>query len=356
MHDEQSWRLTSHADVIHAASRPDLFSSQVSRHLQIPNGLDGADHALWRPFVEKWFSASRMALVHPVLVEAADDLVRGLVPGAPFDAAGDLGARYAVRATCLWLGWPLAEEDWLLAWMRRNVEATRSGDHGRTAVVAAEFDGFIQRMVDLPGDGSGSPTVTAELAGDTVDGRGLRHDEVVSVLRNWTAGDMSSVALCIGVVLRLLADRPEVQAEVRKRIDDDEAFDRAVDEVLRIDDPFVANRRRTTCPVDVGGTGVPAGARVLLDWTAANRDPLRFPAPGVAGGVDGFAPELHAEHNVVYGWGPHVCPGRPLATLELRVLVRAVLSSCSVLEAAGPGVRSEPPLGGWASAPVVLRR
>ena len=47
----------------------------------------------------------------------------------------------------------------------------------------------------------------------------------------------------------------------------------AVEEILRTDDPFVSNRRVATCPVDLGGRDVAQGDRVLLNWTAANRDP-----------------------------------------------------------------------------------
>lgn len=142
--------------------------------------------------------------------------------------------------------------------------------------------------------------------------------------------------------------------ECRRRLDDDAGLDRAIDEILRIDDPFVVNRRVATREVEMGGATIPAGARVLLDWTAANRDPHRFGAGDH--GVEVFAPEANAEHNVVYGRGPHVCPGRPLASLELRVLTRAVLATSTHLERAGEPSRSAPPLGGWSWAPLRLRR
>ncbi|WP_319804711.1 cytochrome P450 [Nocardioides malaquae] len=346
------WALTSHAHVVGAAEDPETFSSAVSRHLQIPNGLDGSEHARWRRFVESWFTLERMADVEPVLRAVAQDLVEELADGAVFDAVQHLGSRYAVRATCEWLGWPSSVEDELLEWMARNVEATRSGDHTRTAAVADEFDRFITRMVEA-GPAAHGLRVTDEVAAATVDGAVVGHDEVVSILRNWTAGDLSSVALCVGVVLQTLADRPEVQAECRRRVDDDSGLDRAIDEILRIDDPFVVNRRVATRDVRVGETAIAAGSRVLLDWTAANRDPERFDS---GSGVDEFAPEANAEHNLVYGRGPHVCPGRPLASLELRTLLRAVLRASTQVERAGEPVRSLPPLGGWASAPLRLRR
>ena len=99
----------------------------------------------------------------------------------------------------------------------------------------------------------------------------------------------------------------------------------------------------------VGGRLNPAGDRVVLNWTAANRDPAVFGDP------DEFQPERNAEANLVFGVGPHVCPGRALTLMELRVAVAELLARTEQLL---PGdedpVRERPPLGGWAHVPVVL--
>ncbi|WP_181642617.1 cytochrome P450, partial [Nocardioides massiliensis] len=127
------------------------------------------------------------------------------------------------------------------------------------------------------------------------------------------------------------------------------ALERAIDEMLRIDDPFVANRRVVAEPTEIGGVALDRGDRLQLRWTAANRDPARFGDP------DAYRPEENAPHNLVYGTGPHVCPGRSLATLELRVVLEEVLDATTRIDSVGQVVREDPPLGGYASAPVVLR-
>lgn len=45
------WVLLRHADVLAAAMDHERFSSQVSRYLQVPNGLDGEEHTLYRNIV-----------------------------------------------------------------------------------------------------------------------------------------------------------------------------------------------------------------------------------------------------------------------------------------------------------------
>ena len=93
-----------------------------------------------------------------------------------------------------------------------------------------------------------------------------------------------------------------------------------------------------------------AGQRIVVDWTRANRDPRVFMDP------DAFNPEENAPNNLVYGRGPHVCPGRGLATLELRILLEELLPVFSSIDlpVTPRGVRAEFPLGGWAACPVVF--
>ena len=67
---------------------------------------------------------------------------------------------------------------------------------------------------------------------------------------------------------------------------------------------------------------------------------------------DAFEPEANAAANLVYGIGPHVCPGRPLARLELRELVHALLAAAPEIALAGDPTRELPPLGGFRAVPV----
>ncbi len=345
-----TWTLTSHADVQGAALDDRTFSNAASRFLQVPNGLDGPTHTAYRALVEEFFTAHRMDAVEPELRRVSAELVEALdVPGS-LDAI-EAGARYAVRAQSVWLGWRADLEEDLLSWMRDNHAASRSGDRARTAEVAERFDAIIRSLLAERRGVAGVPVdITAELMNTTVLGKPLREEEIVSILRNWTGGDLGSMALCAGVVCAYLADHPEVQTRLRDGVSDRE-FDAVVDEILRIDDPFVANRRVATADVCLGGQQIAAGDRLSLHWRAANRDPKIFGDP------DAFDPDAHAPYNLVYGIGKHVCPGRPLATLELRVFVRALLAATSAIESdpERPREREQPPVGGYAVVPLRLR-
>jgi cytochrome P450 len=257
-----------------------------------------------------------------------------------------------VRAQSVWLGWPTDLEDTLLGWMAENHVATRSKILARTAAVAARFEDIVRSLTEprrIAGDDA-PDEVTTELLHDTVDGRPLTDEEIISILRNWVAGDLGSIAVCLGVLLYYLATNHDLQHVLRDTCTDTRGLDMAINEILRIDDPFVSNRRVTTTDVEVGERTIPAGQQVVLNWTAANRDPQ------VVSDSDTYRPAENARHNLVYGTGPHACPGRELATLELRVAVRELLAATSRIEPASDAapVRETPPVGGYRTVPVVL--
>lgn len=347
-----AWTFFSHAAVTAAARDHHTYSNAVSRYLQVPNGLDGPTHTAYRALVDRYFTPERMAELEPTMERVARGVVAELpVPGT-VDAV-EVGARFAVRAQSAWLGWPADLEETLLEWMADNQAASRSRDQARTADVARRFDAIIRSLTDARrAAGADAPAdVTTELVRDRVDGRELTDEEIVSILRNWTGGDLGSMALCAGVVLTYLADHPELQDRLRVGVTDRE-LGAVLDEILRIDDPFVANRRVVTEDVRVDGRELAAGDRVFLNWTAANRDPRVFGEDPEA-----FDPVGNAPYNLVWGAGKHVCPGRPLATLELRAFTRAVLAATTAVEPAAdrPRRRALPPVGGYAEAPVHLR-
>lgn len=348
--DRGEWVLLRHDLVCRAALDDEHFSSAVSRFLQVPNGLDGAEHTAYRNALDPFLTPEALARHVDNFTRIAVELVAGLPRGVAVEAVQQIGAAFAVRAQSSWLGWPPSLEGRLLTWIGDNHAATRSGDLARTAQVATDFDDILRSVLaQRRADQAGPTDVTAELLRVRVHDRPLTDDELISVLRNWTGGDLGSIALCVGVLLHYLASHPSLQADLRAGVGDDE-LDAVIDEVLRIDDPFLSNRRVTTGEVDLAGVRLPAGARVKLHWTSANRDENIFTDP------ETFDPTGHAAANLVYGLGRHACPGRLLATLELRILLRALLAGSTGITL-GPDQEPErevAPVGGWARVPVLI--
>ena len=103
--------------------------------------------------------------------------------------------------------------------------------------------------------------------------------------------------------------------------------------------------------VELGGQALAAGERLSINWIAANRDPRAFDAP------DDFRIDRDPALNLLYGAGIHVCPGAPLARLELRVLMEELLARATdiVLVEGLTSARAVYPDAGYATLRIRLR-
>ena len=92
------------------------------------------------------------------------------------------------------------------------------------------------------------------------------------------------------------------------------------------------------------------GDRLTVLWASADRD------ADVFGDPDEFRLGRPAPDNLLYGAGIHVCPGAPLARLELQVLVEELLAATSRIEPwpDEPPVRAAFPAGGFTDLSVRL--
>lgn len=350
--------LLGHAEVRAAALDDATFSSAVTTRRAIPNSLDGEEHRAYRALIDAYLTQEEVDAQEPQAQQHAAAIIAALPRGTTVRTITDIGTPFAVRVQRTWLGWPESIDEPLVDWMARNRDATRTGDRAQLAQVAEDFDQIIagllteRRSAEAADAGAPSNDVTARLMKETVNGKPLTDAEVVSILRNWTAGDLGSLAASIGVIVHHLATDVALQSYLRGLVaqGDTAAFEDAMEEILRIDDPFISNRRVTTRTVTLGEREVPAGTRVVLNWVAANRDPAAFPDP------DAFNPAAHKDSNLVFGVGPHVCPGRALTLMELRVVVWELLSQTSAIAMAPTEapVRERPPVSGWAQVPIVL--
>ena len=218
------------------------------------------------------------------------------------------------------------------------------------SAIAVEFDGYIRELLAARRDaGSAAPDdLTTHLLGERVWDRPMTDDELVSLLRTWTVGELSTIAASVGILAHHLAAHPETQRLLR---DDPALIGAANDEILRLHAPLIASRRVTTRPVELGGRHIGAGERVTVIWASANRDEAVFGDP------DELRLDRDPAHNLLYGQGIHVCPGAPLARLELRVLIEELLARTTELTPAADAtpVRARYPGSGFATLPLVVR-
>lgn len=347
--DRLQWSVFRHDDVMQVLTDHDTFSNNVSRHLSVPNGMDPPEHTVYRSIVVPYFSEERLRAFEPACREIVDDMVRIALANERIDLVSGFALEVAARIHCAFLGWPTSLAGPLAEWTMRSREAARANDQTALAQIALEFQELVARMVAERRASGASTEVdsTASLMHETVHGRPLDEKEIASILRNWTVGEIGTMSASIGILAHYLAEHPDLQERLRA---EPSHLPHAIDEILRIHDPLVTNRRVATRTVELGGRTIAAGERLSINWVSANRDEAVFANPTV------FSLDRDPSKNLLYGAGIHVCPGAPLARMELRLVMEALLARAFHIELdpiAAP-VLDDYPASGYASLPVRL--
>ncbi|MYN13781.1 cytochrome P450 [Pusillimonas sp. TS35] len=344
--DYLGWSLFRHADVVRVLNDHDTFSNQVSRHVSVPNGMDPPLHTAFRALIEPYLSAAHVQAFEPACRAIAGQLVGALPRNGEADIMEALARPYAVITQGTYMGWPESVHQPLLDWVHRQQAATLAGDRAALAACAYAFDDGIRALLEARrSSGDAVPDdLTTQLMNETVDGRPITDEEVISILRNWTVGELGTMAASVGIVVQFLAERQDVQDMLRA---DPSRLVAAIDEILRIHAPLIANRRTVTQPVDIGGQALRQGDRLTILWASANRDEAVFGDP------DEFRLDRDPALNLLYGAGIHVCPGAALARLELRVLIEVLLAREARIYPVEEGARQACyPASGYTMLPV----
>ena len=84
------------------------------------------------------------------------------------------------------------------------------------AQIAVEFDGYIKQQLVIRRDaGEQAPDdVTNRLLQENINGRPLSDEEIVSIVRNWTVGELGTIAASVGILVHYLAAHSVLQAEL----------------------------------------------------------------------------------------------------------------------------------------------
>jgi cytochrome P450 len=146
----------------------------------------------------------------------------------------------------------------------------------------------------------------------------------------------------------LFATNPDQWDAVRA---DPSLVPNAVTEIVRLESPIQYFSRVTTREVDLGdGVVIPAGARVLHSYGAANRDERHFPDP------DRFDVHRGALDHLAFSYGTHACAGQGLARLEAHAVFSALAKRVTRIELTGEPARAVNNITrGFARVPVAIR-
>ena len=103
----------------------------------------------------------------------------------------------------------------------------------------------------------------------------------------------------------------------------------AVDEMLRWWTPVMNFRRTVTQDTEFAGQSMREGDKIIVSFTAANRDPKVFENP------ETFDITRQPNPHLAFGYGPHFCLGAELARLQMRTLFTQIFKRLDNIQLAG---------------------
>ncbi|HEX2360290.1 MAG TPA: cytochrome P450 [Solirubrobacterales bacterium] len=165
------------------------------------------------------------------------------------------------------------------------------------------------------------------------DGEGMSDAELRDQLMTLLLAGHETTATALAWTFDLLFRRPEALARLTDEVragGDGDYLDAVIEEALRLRPvvPFVG--RELNRPATLGGNDLPAGTSVFASIYLAHTDAATFPDPYA------FRPERFLEEPpetyswIPFGGGTRRCIGAAFAQLEMRVVLRSVLSRATL--------------------------
>jgi cytochrome P450 len=337
------WAVARYDDIVSVLKNPQLFSSEGMRRATSPSWLEDAPfahsmivqdppaHGRLRALVNRAFAPTALSRMERWVRQLAESLAEKLPSGRTVELIEAFTRPLPTGVIRELLGLDASLQPHLQRWADdlTSVSAVAPGDTARMEEVRAtvrqgrhHLSEVLARRRRQPGE-----DMVSELLAARVEGEALTEAELMSFLFLLLIAGMETTVHLLSHSARLLMEHPEVLARVRA---DRSLVPRLVEEVLRYEPPVHGIMRVTTAPTELAGVRLPQGAWVLLLLGSANRDEARFPD------AERFDIDRAGNVNLPFGHGIHFCLGAPLARLEARLGLEALLSRFQAISPRGP--------------------
>jgi cytochrome P450 len=332
------WLVTGYTEVYDA-----LRDQRLARHRKHansdytnnlpPEGLaearlvmeDPPDHTKSRKLVNHGFVPRRMRLLKPKMEQLVSDLLDDVeakgADGAIVDLMDTFCAPLPITVICDLVGVPDEERVHVREWGELVFSHNLVNPQGIGEAMARAL---VERRTNPKDD---LLTVWAEVTDD--DGVLLPPEDLSHMaLIMFAAGYDSTMGMLSCSTLALMQDREKAQ---RLANADEDELHRIMEEMFRMYSPTQRGFRRFAREdLEIGGQHISAGDTVLLSIGAADRDPEKFPN---ANDLDFDRPE---NKHLVFGRGPHACPGAELARIENGIALQQLFRRFPNIELAVP--------------------
>lgn len=352
-HGPAFWSLTNYEDVKAAAWDNHRLSSAQGTQIvnrKVEGGgraslhnMDDPEHAKLRKITISHLRAVKIKEWQDVI----DDVVKRLLDEAAerrsFDFVEVVSARLPMLVLSRVLGVPAEDAPKMVDWTNRMTSS--DPDHKVDEKSLAEArDELLATFDRLTAERRANPTndLITVLANAQKDGQLLTSEELAAYYIVLVAAGNETVRhLTSGGILALSETGGWSRLESN--------LDSAIEEMFRFVTPVAAMRRTAAVDLEIKGTPIKKGEKVVLWFSAANRDPAVFKDP------HRFVLDRTPNEHLTFGWGVHVCLGMHLARAEVQTFFREVVKRKVRFEVTGNPQRVRHNVfRGWSSVPVRL--
>jgi cytochrome P450 len=307
---------------------------------------DPPRHLHLRRLVNQSFSPKRIAAIEPWITAIAHELLDAMISGQV-----EFMAAYAIplpmRVIARFLGIPGEQYPTFKRWSDAMVSPLTMAQETRKPLIE-QMQKYFKAMAEERRRARGDDLITVLVEGEP-GGGALEDGEIISFCMTLLIAGNETTTNLIGNLIGVLAKRPDLWQMLRA---DRSLVDACIDESLRHESPLQRMYRRSTCDIEVSGVQIPKDSLIAIYYGAANRDPKVFPDP------DTFRLDRKLTSHVAFGAGIHYCIGAPLARIETRITLNALLDRFPILRPGDePAVRKTVSLSGmgYQKLPLILR-
>jgi cytochrome P450 len=334
---KRSLWILSRLDDVRAAARDDKALSSadgVTRTkfaLPILITTDGEKHARMRRQVLPAFTKAALESWRPMIDRLATEMVGEVLDNPGCDVVQRLAVPMPVRLIAHLLGVPDTDVDDFRRWSEASVQVTDLAMTPRgVQKLASALSGswsmnrYFRRQF-AAGGLNGSDTILGRLLVENEAGSLSAEELFYFAMLLLLAGNETTTNL-LGGMFDTLARNPDSYNRIRA---EHSLIPMAIEEQLRYSSPVQNLYRTAAADYPVGDVTIPAGARVLLSFGAANRDPRVFDDP------DLYRVDRNPSQHIAFGFGAHLCLGAQLTRMEAQAVLRELVTRVSRVELVG---------------------
>ena len=325
------WVLSDHASLSRAVREPETFTSEHNsperpwaKGILIPElpyvlALSESDppiHHARRMIEAPYLAPKAVRRLAEVSQRNVDEAVADFIDKGEVDFAADFSMRVAAKTTMELVG--IDPELWQTFMLSAHTASLLPADHPDYPIDAIRFVQSKMREVLAERKLDPREDIASALATKTAMGEPLTEDVQVGMMSAVIFGGFGTVMSATLSALMWLEDRKDIRQSL---VDDDAAIDQLSEEILRVYPPNHGTARTIAQDVELHGQQLRKGDRILLSWVAANRDPAVFECP-----AEVRLDRPNVKEHFSFGGGHHKCLGAPLARVEVRQMIRAVLT------------------------------